>query len=397
MNLLAKELKITLKSLTYWVVIFLIGLFVFSQIGGDLTSIKEPKPTDAEFGMTATRDPKKIQEAAYQQLLPEYLNNSYGTYPLGFLKSVRLSDKNQNEIKKLLTKASGMSIDKLQKIYQDSISPDGQIDFTFPIKKGYSYKEFQQDMQEATKIIGKQSNYEEENYLEKAQEPKTYQQAKKEYRLLIDKDQVSGAYARMVCDYFGIILALAPIFLAATVIVRDKRAQAQQVIFTKRSSTAKLILSRYVSCVLLILFPVLLFALMPGMQTLVIAEGVHAEGNLALFYQYILGWLTPTILAVTGIGFLLTQLAGGITAIIVQLLFWLANLFVTGNSIIGNVGWSLIPRFNTVGQRDLFEKVLPELITNRICWSFIGIACCILTIVLTDYKRKGGQLFGKSI
>ncbi len=395
MSLLIKEMKITLKSLTYWVVIVLIGLFAFSQIGGDLTSIREPKLSDAEYGMMATKDPKKIQESTYQQLLPEYLNNSYATYPLGFLKSVRISDKKQKEIEALLTKASGLSIDELTKNYQESTNSAGQINFIFPIKKGYSYKEFQQDMQQASMIIGKKSNYEEERYREIALEPKTYQQATKDYHLLIEKDQVSGAYVRMVCDYFGIILALAPIFLAATVIVRDKRAQAQQVIFTKRTSTSKLILCRYISCVLLVLLPVLLFALMPGMQTLMIAEGINAHGSLVLFYQYILGWLTPTILAVTGIGFLITEVAGGILAIIAQLLFWLANLFLNSGSIIGRVGWSLIPRFNVVGQRNLFEKILPELITNRICWSILGIACCILTIVLADYKRKGGRLFGK--
>ncbi|MGG5316195.1 ABC transporter permease [Enterococcus sp. AZ072] len=395
MSLVIKEMKITLKSMTFWVVILLIGLFAFSQIGSDLTMIKEPKPNEEEYGLQPTKDPKKIQESTYQQLFPEYINNSYATYPLGFLKSVRLSNNQQKEIEKILTSASEMSIDELTKKYQESITSNGQTVFSFPVKKGYSYKEFQQNMHRAEKIIGKGSNFEEKRYKSKAVEPKTYQQAHKDFQKIVEEDQVSGAYARMVCDYFGIILALVPVFLAATVIVRDKRAQAQQVIFTKQTSTAKLIISRYFSCILLLVVPILLFVLMPGMQSLTMAKNLHAQGNLLLFYQYVLGWLIPTILAVVGIGFLLTELAGGIVAILAQLLFWLANLFMNGGSITGSAGWNLIPRFNEVGQRDLFSQMLPELIANRIFWSVMGIICCLLTVLLADYKRKGGALFGK--
>ncbi|MGM0212845.1 ABC transporter permease [Enterococcus sp. AZ109] len=395
MSLLLKEIKINLKSLTYWVIVIILGLFAFSQIGGDLTGISKPTPNQSDYGMTQTDDPQVIQESAYQMLLVEYVSNTYSSYPYGFLKSVRLSDTQQQEIEEILTSASGRSIELLTEDYINSVTPDAKIESTFPVKKDHSYKKFQADMRQAAGMIGKKSNYEEEIYRSDAFAPRTYEQAMEDFQIMVEKDQVSGAYARMVCDYFGIILALVPIFPAAAAMVRDKRAQAQQVIFTKQTSTGKLILSRYLSCVLLLLVPVLLFSLMPGMQTLMISESVEASGNLLLFYQYMLGWLLPTILAVVGIGFMLTELTNGIVTVVFQLIAWLGIVFTGSGTLVGAVGWSLVPRFNTVGERDIFEAVLPELIKNRLAWSVVGLVCCGGTILLADYKRKGGRLLGK--
>mgnify|MGYP000335084940 FL=1 len=42
--LLKKELGLTLKSLTYWLVVLFIGFFLFTQLGSDFVSLKQPEP-----------------------------------------------------------------------------------------------------------------------------------------------------------------------------------------------------------------------------------------------------------------------------------------------------------------------------------------------------------------
>lgn len=397
MSLLFQEMKTTFKSLTYWIVIAVIGIFAFTQLGGALTTIKAPQPNQENYGSKLTTDPQQIQEQTYSKLLWNYYSDEYHAYPLGFFKGVNPSDAEKDQIKVILEKASGKTYQELETELADSFTvQEGMTIFqptTFPLVTAHSYQIFEKDMEQVTKILGGGSDFDQSRY-QQTQVPMTYQEALAEYELIITKDHVSGAYARIVCDYFGIILALAPVFLAATVLLRDRRSQAQAVIFTKKTATFKLIGLRYISTVLLILLPVLLFSLMPALQSEMIASRLGATSNLFLYYQYILLWLTPTILGVVGLSFLITELFGGIVTIVVQFILWFASISWNGQ-LIGAKGLNLIPRFNTVGDTEIFTNLLPELITNRIFWSLLGLVCLLITIFIVDFKRKGGRLFGK--
>ncbi|MHC5374347.1 ABC transporter permease [Enterococcus sp. LJL120] len=397
MALLFQEMKTTVKSLTYWIVIAVVGFFIFTQLGTDLTAVKAPQPNQEDYGTKITTDTQEIQEQTYGDLLWDYYSDDYTAYPLGFFKSVTPSETEKNQIKEILEKASGKSYQELETELLASLeTQDGMTIFkgyAFPLLSGNSYTDFEEDMEQVTKILGEGSDFDQNKY-EQTKVPMTYEEALEEYEQIIKDDQVSGAYARIVCDYFGIILALAPVFLAATVVLRDRRSQAQAVIYTKKTATVKLIGLRYISTVMLILIPVLLFSLMPALQSEMIASKLGVASNLFLYYQYILLWLTPTILGVVGLSFLITELFGGIVAIAAQFILWFASISINGQ-LIGAKGLNLIPRFNTVGKTDIFSKLLPELITNRIFWSVLGIICLFGTILVVDFKRKGGRLFGK--
>lgn len=400
MNLFLQELKITLKSLTYWVVIAMIGLFTFTQLGGDLTTITEPQPNGDGYGRGIIEDKEAIQEQTYGLLFISYLNDNYETYPLGFVKEVNPSEADKEAIKNILENASGMSISEIENDFDGESAEQAmsdeyylQVGYDMPLKKGHTYQQFEKDMLHIEEILGAGSDFSKDKYTN-MMGPMTYEQAMENYRLIVEKDHVSGAYARMVVDYFGIILALVPVFLGATVMLRDKRSKAQALIFTKQSSTIKIVLTRYLSTVLLLIVPVLIFSLMPALQVGVIADKLGVTSDLFLFYRYIFLWLTPTILAVVGLSFLITELFGGIIAVIFQIALWFSNLLLA-KSLLGYVGWSLIPRFNYVGNTKVFEAILPQLINNRIFWSVLGILCLIATILLADFKRKGGFHFGK--
>lgn len=172
-------------------------------------------------------------------------------------------------------------------------------------------------------------------------------------------------------------------------VLRDKRAHSQLVIQTKKVSSFRLQGSRFVATTLLILLPVLVFSLLPAVQSIYVAQNYHQTGDLLLFYQYIIGWTVPTIVAVVGISFLITTVLNGLVSVLFQLGFWLLSILSGGRQLVGVFGLSLMPRFNTLGSRELFETIFSELVINRAFWFLLGNVCFFLSCIVFDLKRKG--------
>ncbi|MGL5354389.1 MAG: ABC transporter permease, partial [Clostridium sp.] len=63
---------------------------------------------------------------------------------------------------------------------------------------------------------------------------------------------------------------------------------------------------------------------------------------------------------------------------------------------VGNVGMNLIPRFNTLGSYEVYNRIFNELVINRAFYSILGIILIAMTIFVYDKKRKGSlNLNGK--
>ena len=90
-QLLIKECRQTVKSLIYWLVVLVLVLDFSSQLGG-LEIMSEPKKGQEEYGINYSKDKDLIMETTLGALLEEYSRGSYATYPIGFYKSVTLSD-----------------------------------------------------------------------------------------------------------------------------------------------------------------------------------------------------------------------------------------------------------------------------------------------------------------
>ncbi|MGG5371307.1 ABC transporter permease [Enterococcus sp. AZ196] len=399
--LLKKEFDLTFKSLTYWLVILFIGAFLFMQLGSDFVSLKQPEPGQNDYGFTRTTNKEVIQRQTLHTLLQQYNNKRYNTYPFGFLKVVKPSKSDQAAIRDILERATGQSIDELNQVQsRDKLTEEGQqinqtaMNEGVPIAKNYSFQSFQKDMSKIEKRIGKGSDFAEDTYLHQTIKEMNYEEATARFQSILTEDRVSGAFARMSCDYLVIILGLVPVFIAATVVLRDKRAQSQLVISTKRISTFKLYGTRFLATILLLLLPIILFSLMPAVQSVYVAQKYQHTGDLLLFYQYILGWTLPTIVAVVGISFLVTTLFNGLVSVIFQVGFWLLSLMTNGRQVVGSVGLNLMPRFNNVGSREIFEHIFSELVINRIFWFALGLICFFISCVIVDLKRKGKVLYG---
>lgn len=391
LTLFWKELKVTTRSLTYLVFVICLTGFLYSQVGVNFEPLIKPQPNQKSYGEVNTTDKALIQAKGYTSLFNEYLANHYTTYPFGFIKIVRLSPDEQQQIETIIEQASQQKLSQLEDALSSKVSQineESDADFLIPLKSTLDYQQFVKDMTAAGRLIGKGSAYDLERLEKGTMSAMTYDQALADYQQTIEKEKVSGAYARLVCDYLGIALGLVPVFLGATVCLRDKRAGAQSVIYSRSVSSIALIATRFFSTVVAMVIPVLVLGLLPGIQTLYIAKQVGVHGSLLIFFGYLIIWLVPTIVAVTGLSFLLTELFGGIVAIVTQLVWWFGTIYLAPSNLVGYVGFSLLPRFNTVGSTAVFQSVADSFLINRLFYLFFGVFC--LGLMLAIYHRKRG-------
>ena len=62
------------------------------------------------------------------------------------------------------------------------------------------------------------------------------------------------------CDYIGIILSILPVFIAVAVCLKDRRAKMNDLIYARKISSFKLILSRYFAIIIAVMLPTVILA-----------------------------------------------------------------------------------------------------------------------------------------
>lgn len=411
LTLLRKECVQYLKSAVYYIfLIYLIGDF-FIQLGGDITTIEAPQPewkSYEQYGTVPEEDEMVIMQITLENLLQEYEQNSYVTYPVGFYKEVTLSDEEQREVLDVILDMSGLTEEELRSIYQEfqnsidklmeqlSETEEPVVEesmLTMPqlnvfVRDGYSYETFLKNMKKIDELLGGGSDYTENNILTNAEKSPTYEQAYKVYNDFIEKDKITNAYARLFCDYEGITLAIITVFLAVARTLRDRRAKMEQVVYSHRISSAKLILSRYLAAVIMAVTPVLILSCSMLVQVIYYANHIQVEYDLFAFVKYTVFWLLPTILVSLSVGFFLTELTDSPVAIFVQVVWWFASLMAPGK-LVGVAGWNLIPRFNSVLGYEIYEQMRSQLLRNRLFYTVLAMVLLLLTIGIYDLKRKG--------
>lgn len=411
LTLLRKECVQYLKSAVYYIfLIYLIGDF-FIQLGGDITTIEAPQPeweSYEQYGTVPEEDEMVIMQITLENLLQEYEQNNYVTYPVGFYKEVTLSDEEQREVLDVILDMSGLTEEELRTVYQEfqnsidklmeqlSETEEPVVEesmLTMPqlnvsVRDGYSYETFLKNMKKIDELLGGGSDYTENNILTNAEKSPTYEQAYKVYNDFIEKDKITNAYARLFCDYEGITLAIITVFLAVARTLRDRRAQMEQVVYSHRISSAKLILSRYLAAVIMAVTPVLILSCSMLVQVIYYANHIQVQYDLFAFVKYTVFWLLPTILVSLSVGFFLTELTDCPVAIFVQAVWWFASLMAPGK-LVGVAGWNLIPRFNSVLGYEIYEQMRSQLLRNRLFYTVLAMVLLLLTIGIYDLKRKG--------
>lgn len=373
MSLLFKECKLILKSITYYVIAICMIGFVLFQMGE--FDLRKPNPEDkTTFGYIRTNDKVVIMNEITKELQLEYTENIYNTYPIGFIKVVNLEGEDKEKVSEILEEINSDKLD---------------------INNEDNFDEFLNRMNTVSQIIGKGSKYEEDN-IKRVSVQATYEQALERYNKILEEDHVSAAVARNFCDYAGIIASIMPVFLAVSVALRDRKAKSKQVIYSSRTSSISIVLARYLSVVIMFLIPIIIAAIFEDAQCIYYAKAHGIEAVYTAFFKGIFGWIMPSIMISSAVGFLFTEVFKGVWAIFIQLAWWFISM-LSNKNLVGGIGLNLMPRFNTLGARDVYLSIYNELVINRLVYTFASIVLVIITIYIYNLRREGRFVFNGKI
>ena len=189
--MLLQEIKKIVKSIPYLIFVAAIIIGLFSQgvfrFGDDL--LQEPQP-GSSYGFKQEEIAEQIMPAALRDLLTEFSNNNYTTYPIGFLKHVKLSEGEQEKIAEILSEITGNNKERILQevagitsggsdnytfqIGGDAMQQDGNGGFTigsdenqqnssqkmtFAVRDDMDYARFKELMGQADDLLGGGSNY----------------------------------------------------------------------------------------------------------------------------------------------------------------------------------------------------------------------------------------------
>lgn len=396
-QLFVKECRQTVKSLVFWLVVLGLVLDFSTQLGG-LELMPEPVEGQAEYGFHASTDEEVIMESTLGALAEEYYRQNYTTYPIGFYKSVTLSETDNRKIEEIVKKTTGLhGMGEIEKVvadwYAEQEPENGQIMMSNLMIKpveGLTYEKFIELMDEADKILGGGSKYGNGYRETNAQVPMTYEEALEEYQMLVEKDKLTGGYARLFSDYMVIFLGILPVFLAVTRGLRDRRAQMQELIYTRKGSSLVIVSSRYLAMLAMLIVPVLALSVIPLAQCIKYGKAAGISVDLFAFVKYSFGWLVSTIMIALAVGMFLTELTDTAAAVLVQGAWWFVSVFSGVNTLDGGMyGWNLAPRHNTELNWSGYHNGFAQLAANRIFYAAFALVLLALTAFIYSQKRKG--------
>lgn len=391
-KLFMKECSQTAKSLTYWLLVIIMVLFFASQMG-QMDMEKAPEKGLEDYGVKPSKDKNIIMSATLGMLAGEYAEGRYTTYPIGFVKSVTLGKEEEAKVGEILKEATGLDKEEIEEKIDEFYENSGGIITSRPVLEpleSLSYGRFEEIMQEVDDMLGGGSSYALDSLGDNGSEPKTYEDAVKEYEELVQKDGYTGGYARLFSDYMVIILGILPVFLAVTRELRDRRANMQELIYVRRSSSMTIIASRYLSMVVMILIPVFALSIQPLASCVTYAKTAGISVDYLAFAKYIAGWLLPTVMVVTALGMLLTELTDTALAVLVQGAWWFVSIFMGAKTMDGGrYGWNLIPRHNTILNYSGYQEGFSQLLSNRILYASLAVIAVSVTAWIYSQKRKG--------
>ena len=380
-NLLKKEFKYIFKDITLYIFIVVVGLFYFTQFSPPKTTedFKPIPPSELKeklssgiykgYGYKDITDPKKEIREVYMNL--------YRDYEEGYILKERLLLNTQ------------VNLDDNQKQYlkeaMEKIAPEEYLNNNDEGLIKVSYEEYLNIVRDLDKKLGGSTNYSDKKRLIGLSEPKTYEDAVKDYKDLLEKDKVTNAAAREFSDYMGITAGFFPVFLAAFILMKDKRSKMQELICSRNVSSYTYILSKYAALCVALLIPYLLFATHATVIFYNIGKFNNYDISILAFYKFTLWWIAPTIFFTTALGMLISVIFdNGIIAIPVQFILWINSIKTLG----GDYSLSkFVIRFNTFGDYSNYIKWSSSIANNRIFYMIVSVVLILITSLIWSKKR----------
>lgn len=390
------ELKKMIRGISYFLFVAVVVVALNSQ---DVLNFREdiavePNPNaNQNYGTKNEEIPELIMPAATEALYAEFLENKYQTYPIGFVKYVKLNADKQRKIAEIIAAVTDM---ETEKIYA---SQEAQNPLQLSVRKDISYAEFKAFMQNVDDILGGGSKYAAESLIGYGSVPITYDEALYQYELVKNQDQFTGGYARLFSDYtVAMIVSILPVFLAVIMSLKDKQAKMSELIYIRKISSAKIIVVRYFAILAAVMLPVIVLSYISNISIWNMYPRMQLDYLAPLKYDF--GWILPSAMITTAIGIFLTELTNTPIAVAVCALWWFIDVNLGMKSVSASYAlFRLAPRHNS-GPRSYFRTQdyidhFPQLIANRLLFTGLSIALVLGTILIYEAKRKGKFLWKK--
>lgn len=397
-----KECKKVAFSLSFVIYTIVVLAFYFTQFHADCSEpLPKPVPGLDNYGMIEKEVPEILMPAAVDSIISEYLSGSFTAYPHGFYKNIRLKEKDKSRLAGIITEVSGIPQEELDSFegfdsggyyYMDESGSMVYYKGNIPeanIPGSLTYERFRELMREVDDIIGGGSKYSDVFIVGNfSLVPKTYEDALAEYEQFISKDKITGAYARLFCDYLGIDLAVMPVFVAVALAGLDRRARMEQLAYSRRISSAKLIFTRFFALVAVMLLPVVFTAIHAHFMVRSIYPGSDLDNTAIL--RYTVFWLIPNIMTAAAAGMLVTELTSGLLAIFMQGVWWFSSVLAASDGLTGGIRkFTLVMRHNSLLGYDVFQTEWSNIVFNRSFFTVMSVLAVALTSLIYELKRRG--------
>lgn len=426
--LFLREVKKTVVSISYVLFVCAVVLSLFSQGALDFSDscISEPQ-IGGNYGTKQEEIPEIIMPAALEALFGEFCENNYQTYPSGIIKNVKLDESKKMEIAEIIayitgeekeaifnaqTASSNNSQDGFTMEFGSDIQVQGDTnsfvinsqndsslstsdiqESNLTVRSDISYAEFKNQMQKVDDILGGGSNYAADSLIGFGTVPISYEEAVERYQLANDYDKITGGYARLFSDYATVMsMSILPVFLAVIMSMRDKRAKMADLIYTRKVSGGKVILTRYFALVISVMIPVIILSYISNASVWGRYHGMELDYLAPLKYDF--GWIMPSAMIAIALGMCFTELTNSPIAVIVQGLWWILDVNLGYKTVAASYSlFRLAPRHNA-GEMSYFRTKdflnnFNHLLANRLLFVGLSMVLVAVTIIIYEMKRKG--------
>lgn len=447
-----KESKVTARYITYLVfLIALTAMFFFqyqvdvnydlkqaqkgilfeeSRWGGTQNNLLvKPLPDARSYGTMDAEIPEQVMQNATYRLFRDISNNRFDTFLFGAIEThKRLDYEERQRVYDIFEKITGQTVyqvdaafhemdlakvveekglsvkqakDFLKKDYYKKLAqefnPNQSTTLLYnyenymPIREDLSYEEYKELINEVKSIIGRETaDYEELSRYGAI--PLTYEHAAALHEAFVSADGISGAYARLFCDYMGIIAGIMPAFIAVEAAFGGlKRKKNTKIVRSVYEPKTNQIWVRFSSIATLSFIPVVFLALAATFELSVGVKPLGLTIDYFAFLKYSVVWLLPTVMFAVAVGLFFTIFSRRTIGIFVQSLVWIWSVMFWGQNGLASIkyGTNMFLRHNVVGEYQTYLASQNEIFMNRAAYTILALAL----ITIAWYLQKNPIYF----
>ncbi|MCL6458475.1 MAG: ABC transporter permease [Gorillibacterium sp.] len=378
-TLIRKEIRMLLRSIVFYLLIIVAGLFYFSQYATQNTwhELKAPTPPVEQqnvehpnYGWRAPTDVQTLSSNMIRSMTWELEEGTTYKTKLVINTKVKLSEQEKVYFQQTIT--------KLRSLVEQ---PEGHtMDDAWVLSEELNEKlggnsMYQEGMTTYSSAI---ETYEDALLL--------HEESLVQYNEKVKQGELLPGAARLFSDYMAITAGIFPVFLAAFLLTRDRSSRMYELINSRRISAWKYVSCRFFAFALLLSAVYLLYSLMAAWQT-VQAIGIPGQlGSTAVtFVAYTAAWVLPTIWTSIAFGMFASMLLrSSIAAIALNIIWWFHSML----PLTGSYGLTkLLIRFNTPDEYLLYRESIQTILVNRLFYTGLVILLVGATAFLWERSR----------